>query len=204
MFWDDISEVKKYVKSIQHDLRCLLVRPIAQNHIPQGVLTEEHEGDLTRLENIEHSLEEIKESLQETLDITDDNSFFNRIHDKLNKLLTDEKRNEAVELASKTLDKFEDYMKNVDKLNLMVNEIKGLVSICRACLSEKKEFETLLQDIRIIAESVSFNNDESKKNAEYSLSLHNQHFKIDALYKELIEKKLVKKRPIRKKKVKDD
>lgn len=28
-------------------------------------------------------------------------------------------------------DKFEDYMKNIDKLNMMINEFKGLVAIVR-------------------------------------------------------------------------
>ena len=36
-------------------------------------------------------------------------------------------------------DKFDNYMKNIDKLNLLVNEFKGCVSIVRACLHDKKE-----------------------------------------------------------------
>ena len=34
-------------------------------------------------------------------------------------------------------DKFDDYMKNVDKLNAMVNEIKGVASMSRANLQDK-------------------------------------------------------------------
>lgn len=37
-----------------------------------------------------------------------------------------------VSKAVEVLDKFEDYMKNVDRLNLMVNELKGQVALVRS------------------------------------------------------------------------
>lgn len=58
------------------------------------------------------------------------------VRDQLNELLNDDKRQKAVELATKTLDKFEDYMKNVDKLNGMINELKGVASMARASVAE--------------------------------------------------------------------
>lgn len=50
----------------------------------------------------------------------------------------DSRRAEEVELATKTLDKFDDYMKNVDKLNALINEFKGCVSMARGSLEERK------------------------------------------------------------------
>ncbi len=37
------------------------------------------------------------------------------------------------------LDKFDDYMKNVDKLNEMINEFKGCVSMARGAICENQE-----------------------------------------------------------------
>jgi peptidoglycan hydrolase CwlO-like protein len=42
-------------------------------------------------------------------------------------------------LTIKTMDKFEDYMKNVDKLNSLVNEFKGCVALARAEIAERKQ-----------------------------------------------------------------
>jgi|GEM_PF-4367390 len=41
-------------------------------------------------------------------------------------------------IANHTMDTFEDYMKNVDKLNTMINEFKGCVAMARGSLEEKK------------------------------------------------------------------
>jgi hypothetical protein len=35
-------------------------------------------------------------------------------------------------------DKFEDYMKNIDKINQMINEFKGLVAIVRGKAAKKE------------------------------------------------------------------
>src|SRR5690349_13131746 len=65
------------------------------------------------------------------------------VHDKLTHLMNESRRLEQVELSQKILDKFEDYMKNVDKLNEMVNEFKGCVSIARAAIADKKELDDM-------------------------------------------------------------
>jgi hypothetical protein len=44
-------------------------------------------------------------------------------------------------ISFKIMDKFECYMKNVDKLNSMINEIKGCASMCRASLKESKTIQ---------------------------------------------------------------
>lgn len=76
--------------------------------------------------------------LYEFFNSEDEYNSFNRIHDKLTLLLDDKKRLEQVELSRKTLDKFDDYMKNVDKLNIMVNEVKGVSAMTRATIKENK------------------------------------------------------------------
>lgn len=200
MFWDDIREIKQTLNSIRLSMDYEMSRPnidMNKTRKLEGVITEEHEEEISHLENVEHSLEVIKELIEDTSNNDHLENSFDRIHDKLNMLLSDEKRNHAVELADKTLDKFEDYMKNVDKLNMMVNEFKGLVSVTRACLSDKKELETLLQDIRVVADRDRYIGDEIKKNTEISLSLHSQQFKIDAIYKVLIEDNQLAKKPLR-------
>jgi len=60
------------------------------------------------------------------------------LHDQVKTLLEDKDRIKHVDVAIKIADKFEDYMKNVDKLNAMVNEIKGCASIARAALEKHK------------------------------------------------------------------
>lgn len=60
------------------------------------------------------------------------------MNDIIKELYNDSRREKQVLLAEKTLDKFEDYMKNIDKLNLMINEFKGCISIARAGLKDKK------------------------------------------------------------------
>ena len=83
-------------------------------------------------------MEDIKEFLRDVFSSDYDNNTITRLHDKVDGLMKDAKRGEAVLLAQKTLDKFEDYMKNVDKLNAMINEFKGCVAMSRAALNEKK------------------------------------------------------------------
>lgn len=47
-----------------------------------------------------------------------------------------------IKIAGRTKDQIEDYMKNVDKLNAMINEFKGCVSIARSAMSERKELDS--------------------------------------------------------------
>lgn len=81
----------------------------------------------------------IYDAIENVFESEEKYSTINRLHDKLNSLLNDEKRKKAVELATATLDKFEDYMKNVDKLNALVNEFKGCVSMARGSMQNKKQ-----------------------------------------------------------------
>lgn len=71
----------------------------------------------------------------------------------------------------KTMDQFEDYMKNVDKMNAMVNELKGCVSIARTAVAERKDHtdhtEQLMKDFMRSFENLR---------GEY-------HAKMEAVYK---------------------
>lgn len=44
-------------------------------------------------------------------------------------------------MISSTQDKLDDYMKNVDKVNLLVNEFKGCVAMSTASLADKKKLK---------------------------------------------------------------
>jgi hypothetical protein len=83
------------------------------------------------------SILEILREIQCDNDQTEEHHPLNSIQDKLNTLLKDENRIASVKLAEATLDKFDDNMKNVDKLNTMVNEIKGVAALARAGLHDK-------------------------------------------------------------------
>lgn len=119
-----------------------------------------------------------------------------RLHDKLTTLLNDSNREKQVFLAEKTLDKFEDYMKNVDKLNQMINEFKGCISIARAAISDKKEMDDIRNTLKSMIETCH-------KYFNHQKTISDQYFKIDAIYKKLCEEKpkIPKKKVIRKKKV---
>lgn len=87
--------------------------------------------------NVSDRLSVIDQYLRNTLE--DEKDAIDRLHDKIDVLVNDEKRIAQVALAEKILDKFEDYMKNVDKLNGMINELKGCASMCRGAAIERKE-----------------------------------------------------------------
>ncbi len=81
---------------------------------------------------------------------------FNRLNDKINKLLEATHAEERVEFSAALCDKFDDYMKNIDKLNLMINEFKGLVSIVRGeAKSVQKENLKLKKQMRKILETLA-------------------------------------------------
>ena len=99
-----------------------------------------------------HDIKEMKEKLARIVyyleqccpceDFQDDfQEDIDRLHDKLNTLLNDGHQIAQVAIAEKTLDKFEDYMKNVDKLNILINEFKGCVSMARDAIAERKELD---------------------------------------------------------------
>jgi hypothetical protein len=121
MFWNDIKEIKEWMVTIS------------------ARLTEMQMKHLENKDSEKDLLEEIKTTFDDTFCSEDECSSFNRIHDKLDLLINDAKRVKQVDIAEKILDKFEDYMKNVDKLNAMINEFKGCVAMSRATLSEFKK-----------------------------------------------------------------
>jgi hypothetical protein len=137
MFWNDIKEIKADIAKIIYQIGL-----IESSIVEQGQNKAANTKFLDR-EEVENCLIDIEDAF-----CPDDKLYsINRLHDKLNKLLDDERRKREVILATKTLDKFEDYMKNVDKLNGMINEFKGCVSISRGALEERnrisqKEGET--------------------------------------------------------------
>lgn len=192
MFWNDIADIRKELKQMKRsidELHCRMFQgPMYCRCKPKmGVITEEHEGEESKLEHLESLVEQLQESFEDWFVSDDEHSPFNKIHDKLTLLVEDENRLDQVALCTKTLDKFEDYMKNVDKLNALINEIKGVASVTRSMLDEKKQFDQTLKEIKELAELAKKNNESSMKYAEYAMGLHNQHFKIDALYRNLVE-----------------
>ena len=65
-----------------------------------------------------------------------------RMDDKLDTIIDDCNRENRILLAERTLDKFNDYMKNVEKLHSMINEFKGCVSMARAAMQERKKLDS--------------------------------------------------------------
>lgn len=120
MFWNDIAEIKAWVNSISNRMTEL------QMKLDLAMQEHEDRGSLRQM-------------IEDVMCSDDEYNTFNRLHDKLNHLLNDDRRKEEVELATQTLDKFEDYMKNVHVLNSMINEFKGCVSLARGSLQERKE-----------------------------------------------------------------
>ena len=104
----------------------------------------------------------------------------------LDHLGVDADRQAQVILYETILDKFEDYMKNVEKLNSMINEFKGCVSMARGALEVRKELEEQTTESMM----AFIRGTENIKN-EY-------HDKIDAIFEALCKKK-EKKKPLKRK-----
>jgi hypothetical protein len=126
MWWHDLEEIRTRIDYVQNSLLRI-----------EATLSEATHPN--RIDQIEVKVDRLQETLLDLFESEDEFSSLNRIHDKLNILVEDERRKECVELAMETLDKFEDYMKNVDKLNSMMNEFKGCVALARSVLHEKKK-----------------------------------------------------------------
>lgn len=146
------------------------------------------------LKEVKESVAKIEETLESSVVMDDIDRDIERLHDKLNILIEDEGRKEAVDLAVQTLDKFEDYMKNVNKLNSMINEFKGCVSMARAAMSDKKEMEDLRAVLKNMMTTIKIHYD-------FQNEMGNKFFKIDAIYKAICENE-EKKSPEKKKTVK--
>ena len=95
----------------------------------------------------------IKESLQEFFFSEDEYSPFNRLLDKLNQLIEITRIEDRAEVSLKTCEKVEDYMKNIDRLNSMINEFKGLVAIVRGQKKEEDK-DTVMDRLDMIEEEL--------------------------------------------------
>lgn len=168
---EEIAEIKQFVFSIK-------------NHSPSDVFEDLKES----VENIEATIEAMKETIDDSLDRTDEYSPINIIQERLDKLLKDEKHVEKVELAIKTLDKFEDYMKNVDKLNGMVNEIKGVASMTRANMHAEKDYAQNLKDLSDVMKTIFASQSKiQKQNEDFDRRLFNLNAQIQFLVTQLCE-----------------
>ena len=134
-----------------------------------------------------HDIKEIKEWMESL------SSRVVRIDSQLDDLIMKEQN---------SFDKFEDYMKNVDKLNTMINEFKGVISIARAAVAERKEQQKELEEIK---ETARIAKDIYKSMNNFINASNNieqqQFFKLDAIYRAVCEreeekpkKKIVRKR----------
>lgn len=147
MFWNDIEEIKEGLGRLEMRIDILdgLVRKCVDRAsiescfpIREGApMCIRCDGDRV----VDAAVEDIRDLLCDVFSSEDENNTINRLHDKLNVLLSDATRAGEVLVAEKTLDKFEDYMKNVDKLNAMINEFKGCVALARGALEDRKAIE---------------------------------------------------------------
>ncbi len=104
----------------------------------------------------EEMKEIIKEAIEDIFFSEDEFSPFNSLNDKINSLLSTQKAELRMDFAIKMADKFEDYMKNVDKLNQMINEFKGLVSMVRGeAKVTQTENERLKKQLKKLLEILS-------------------------------------------------
>ena len=138
MFWDDIKEIKSTLQFFQDKI---IEISTELNTVKNLLMKEkcEEAAKTMRFQRIEQTVNDIEDKIDFNICSDEPENLFNQIHDKLRTLTQDEKRQEQVRLAIRTLDKFEDYMKNVDKLNAMINEFKGCVSMARAAFEESKK-----------------------------------------------------------------
>jgi hypothetical protein len=135
MWWRNYKEIREFM--------VMLCDRMAMLEKKYDFLINQQGSGISNARAIEIGLNNIQEVMHDFFSSEDENNSINRIHDKLDTLLNDGAREEKVRLALKTLDKFEDYMKNVDKLNAMVNEFKGCISMARATMTDKKEMDQL-------------------------------------------------------------
>jgi hypothetical protein len=224
MFWDDIKEVKESVKLILNGMAGLCSR-LSGLELKYKIMVQEQEkafacfsscfGKGGKIDELEVKIEFInsliemhgemtRDCVEEVFDCDDEHSSVNRIHDKLDFLLEDSDRQESLVVARKTLDKFDDYMKNVDKLNILANEFKGCVALARSAIEERKELDKQTEETKKLADISQkiYNSMLSFVKAGENIK-HEAHFKIDAIYRALCtgqEKKSPKdKKPAKKK-----
>lgn len=128
MFWHDIKEMKSWMCCLTHQLINVQNELAKLKYSPAYCV--ESENLIMK--------EWIKEAIIEIFFSEEENSRFNNLNDKINKLLEVKKCEDTMAISIQIADKFENYMKNVDKLNQMINEFKGCVAIARSVLLERK------------------------------------------------------------------
>ena len=150
-------------------------------------------------EIFDQKMEDLKECVSTFLYSEEEYSPINRLHDKLDVLVEDTDQKKEVSLAIQTLDKFEDYMKNIDKLNMLVNEFKGCVTLARGAIAERKQLEHEVLQMKRVADISQHIHKSMLAFIKAGENIHQQaHFKIDAIYKAVCEKQ-EKKSPKRRK-----
>jgi hypothetical protein len=110
-----------------------------------------------------------------------------------------EKSNEVNEIEA--LDEFHDFMRNIEKLNTMINEFKDLVSIVQSITAVNKEQQKDSEELKDIAKITNT----IYESMQFFINLErNNYLKLDAIYKkiyEIDEEKPKKKGNSKKKKV---
>lgn len=123
------------------------------------------------------------------------------LDDKLTELLDDADKMQDILVAEKTMDKFEDYMKNIDKVNSLVNEFKGCVALARGSINEGKELAKEVDGMKGLAAISQQIYSSMMAFIKASENMEQRaHYKIDAIYKEICEYHVRKRRRKRTKK----
>ena len=110
MFWNDLQDIKRWMSRLDERLGRI------DDNLCRLVTKD------GRMDSIERSLESLEILIQ---------TQHQEITESVEKCCD-------TELACETMDKFEDYMRNVDKINSLINEFKGCVSVARGALEERK------------------------------------------------------------------
>jgi hypothetical protein len=175
MWWNDILDVKTELSKLTDRISRLTSAVIELSNNP-------------KTETFDRKMEDLKEFVITFLSSEEEFSPLNCIHEKLDVLVDDTDRKEEVAIALQTLDKFENYMKNLEKLNMLVNEFKGCVTLARGAIEERKELDKQTEETKKLAQisqeiyrsMASFVN--AGKNIEQVA-----HFKLNAIYNAVCE-----------------
>ena len=121
--------------------------------------------------DIKHDVNQIKEKakeIHEEFHSEEEYSTLNRLHDRVSEILSGERVGFKIVEQERIADKFEGYMQNIDRVNMLVNEFKGCVSMARASLAEKKEpSNNLVTTIELLKVSMIL----MRKDIEHILSI---------------------------------
>lgn len=104
-------------------------------------------------------------------------------------VLTEENDGEETPTIEDVLVRLDDFFddERVKKVETMLNELKGCIAMARASLMDKKEIEEMMAFVKKAAIDAERHRKESVEQTNYALTLHNQHFKIEAMYKMLMD-----------------